>query len=110
MDDWTPENLLDLIQEQLHKGNITEDDVLAALSDYRPLKIVSRGDIAKMVQSKLQPSYNPTKGENPLPNPLAKLADITDAVMAEIEGNVGLDDLTWAGIEATIDAIIMEEL
>lgn len=90
---WTPEELMDLIQEQLHKGNITRDDVLATLSDYRPLKIVTRRDVAVLVESKLKPN-------------MAKLSEITDAVMAEIEDNVGLDDLTWAGIEATIDAIM----
>lgn len=38
--DWTAEQLFDLVQEQLHKGNITHDDVLAAMGDMRPVKII----------------------------------------------------------------------
>lgn len=74
------------------------------------MKIVSRGDIAELVQAKLKPTYNPAVGQNPFPNPLAKLADLTDAVIDEIEGNVGVDDISWDGIKSTIDYVLhMEE-
>lgn len=95
---WTAAQVMDLIQQQLHLKVISEDDVLSTLGDYRPLKILSRGDIAELVQPKLKAANKP----------IALLSDITDAVIDDLEGSVGLDDLTWAGIEATVDAIIQE--
>lgn len=98
--DWTPEHIHDLIQEQLHKGNITQKDVLAALGDRRPVSIVTRAEISMVVQEKLKPTYDPTAGKNPFPS---KLADITDAVIEEIERKCAPDDMSWDYIYDTID-------
>lgn len=97
-------NLFDLIQKQLHEGKITSKDVLEALGDQRPVSIVTRREIAMVVEQRLKPKYEPKAGDNPL----AKLADITDAVIEELERNCSPDDMSWDGIYATIDGVMGE--
>lgn len=93
--DWTAEHIQDLIQEQLHKGNITQDDVLATLGDRRPVKVIARGDVSDMVKTALE-----QRGLT-----IALLSDITDQVIGELEGNVGPDEISWDYVDKIIEEV-----